>query len=90
MSYDDSRLPRTRSVTQLPGGLFATLKRPMKRRRYRVETQASNSTTWEVAYYTGSLPVAKVHAARLWRSQNLQAVRVVDQVTGRVMANEQG
>ena len=62
----------------------------MKLRRYRVETQANNSTTWKIAYYTDSLPVAKVHAARLWRSQNVQAVRVVNQITGQVMANEQG
>jgi len=62
----------------------------MKLRRYRAETQATNSTTWEIAYYTDSLPVAKVHAARLWRTQNVQAVRVVDQTTGQVMADEQG
>ena len=56
----------------------------MKLRRYRVETQANNSTTWKIMYYADSLPVAKVHAARLWRSQNVQAARVVDQRTERV------
>jgi hypothetical protein len=57
----------------------------MKLRSYRVETQASNSTAWEIVYYTDSLPVAKVHAARLWKTENVRAVRVVDQRTERVV-----
>ena len=62
----------------------------MKSRRYAVKTQAINSTTWEAIHYTDSLSVAKRYAAAKAKMPEIQAARVVNQITGQVMANEQG
>jgi hypothetical protein len=58
-------------------------------KRYRVEAQALGSTAWEPIYYTDSLPVAKRYAAAMLKATEVRATRVVNQVTGQVMANEQ-
>lgn len=62
----------------------------MKSNRYAVEVQSGNSGTWEPVYYTDSLSVAKRYAAAKARTPEIQAARVVNQITGQVMANEQG
>jgi hypothetical protein len=62
----------------------------MDDKRYRVEIQANNSRTWEPVHYTDSLPVAKRHVAATVKSVKIQAARVVNQITGQVMAYEQG
>ena len=61
----------------------------MKSKRYTVEAQARRSGTWEAVYYTDSLPVAKRYAASMVKSPEIRAARVVNQITGQVMANEQ-
>ena len=60
----------------------------MKSKRYTVEAQAWRSGTWEVIHYTNSLPVAKRYAARMVKSREIRATRLVDQITGYVMANQ--
>ena len=50
-------------------------------KRYRVETLTSTSSTWEPAYYTDSLPVARRYAASLRNPGKIKASRVVDQRT---------
>ena len=51
----------------------------MKSKRYRVEAQARDLTTWEVAYRTNSLAVAEQYAASLRESRTILHTRVVDQ-----------
>ena len=60
------------------------------KRRYRVEAQARDATTWQVMYYSDSLPVAKRHAVAMARTPKIRATRVVNRITGQVMVNEQG
>ena len=62
----------------------------MNDKRYQVEAQSNNSNTWEPVYYTNSLPVAKRHTAATVKSPQIQAAKVIDQITGQVMAYEQG
>jgi hypothetical protein len=50
----------------------------MKSKRYQVEIQTRDSTTWEIVHYTDSLPVPKRHPA----------ARVINQITRQVMAYE--
>jgi hypothetical protein len=74
--------------------LFSTLHfdqgRKVKPKRYVVETQAINSTAWEAIHTTDSLSVAKRYAAAKAKLPEIQVARVVNQITGQVMANEQG
>jgi hypothetical protein len=60
----------------------------MADKRYRVEARANNSSTWELVHCTNSLPVAKRHAAAMLKSRKIQAARVVNRITGQVMAYE--
>lgn len=62
----------------------------MDDRRYRVEVQANNSSTWKLVHYTNSLPVAKRHVAAMVKSVETRAARVVNQIAGQVMTIEQG
>ena len=60
----------------------------MKSKRYTVEAQAWRSGTWEAIYYTDRLTVAKQYATSVVRSREIRATRVVDEITGQVMADE--
>ena len=62
----------------------------MSDKRYRIEIQANDSSTWEPAHYTNSLPVAKRHVAAMGKSGRARAARVVNRVTGQGVAVEAG
>ena len=57
---------------------------PVKVRRYRVEAQTQGSNIWEPICYTDDLCKAKGSAAAMLRSEEIRAMRVVDQETGQV------
>jgi hypothetical protein len=61
----------------------------MKPKRYVVEARATNSTAWKAIHRTDSLSVAKRYAAAKVRLPEIRAARVVNHITGQVMANEQ-
>ncbi len=48
-------------------------------KRYRIEAQNVDSTTWEKIYFADNLSVAQRYAARLLESLTIQVTRVVDQ-----------
>jgi hypothetical protein len=58
----------------------------MKSKRYRVEVRARRSDAWEIVYYTNSLPVAKLSAARVRKTRNIRHTQVVDQTTETVVS----
>lgn len=61
----------------------------MKPKRYRVETLHLRQEIWKPEHYTDSLPVAKRYIAAVVKSQEVWAVRVVDQVTEKVVSYDQ-
>jgi hypothetical protein len=58
----------------------------MKSKRYRVETQTSRLATWIPVHHTDDLAVARKHVADIVKSQEVWAVRVVDQIAQHVLS----
>ena len=56
--------------------------------RYRVEVQLQQSYIWELVCYTNDLYKAERYADVMLRSEEIQAARVVDQETGRMVTYE--
>lgn len=61
----------------------------MKSKRYRVETLNLRQEIWKPEHYTDSLQVAKRYVAVVVKSQEVWAVRVVDQATDKVVDHNQ-
>jgi hypothetical protein len=58
----------------------------VKSKRYRVEVRAQRSDSWEIVYYTNSLPVAKLSATGMRKVRKIHHTQVVDQTTETVVS----
>ena len=59
----------------------------MGAKRYAVQAQGQRFDIWGPVYYTDSLDGAKRYAAAMLKSQEVRATGVVDQTTGKTVAD---